>query len=158
MHVRRTVLAVAAATLTVATAVAVAAAPAQSTTRTIRQFTEDWHFILGDPAGAQQPGFDEGACFDEGAWKTVTLPHDWAIAGPVDQNAPTRSAGGFFPAGVGWYRKSFTVPARDAKPTAVRPTFIVFDGVMANSDAYVNGQFLGHRPYGYVSFVYELTP
>jgi beta-galactosidase len=62
------------------------------------------------------------------------------------------------PAGIGWYRKSFTVPAAEASPTAARRTFVVFDGVMANSDVYLNGTLLGHRPYGYVSFVYELTP
>jgi beta-galactosidase len=36
--------------------------------------------------------------------------------------------------------------------------YIVFDGVMANSDVYLNGVLLGHRPYGYISFVYDLTP
>jgi beta-galactosidase len=62
------------------------------------------------------------------------------------------------PAGIGWYRKTFTVPDADAQPTSPRRTFVVFDGVMANSDVYLNGELLGHRPYGYVSFVYELTP
>jgi beta-galactosidase len=88
----------------------------------------------------------------------VTLPHDWAIAGPVKEDAPSRGAGGFFPTGIGWYRKSFTVSAAEATPTAPRRMFIAFDGVMANSDVYLNGALLGHRPYGYVSFVYELTP
>jgi beta-galactosidase len=132
-----------------AAAVAASAPPAP---RTVQQFTEGWRFINADLTGAQKPAFDDAS------WKTVTLPHDWAIAGRVDQNAPARAAGGFFPAGVGWYRKAFTVPAADATPTASRRTFIVFDGVMANSDVYLNGELLGHRPYGYVSFVYELTP
>jgi beta-galactosidase len=135
-----------------ASSAAAVAAPAPPAPRTVQQFTEGWRFINGDPAGAQQ------LAFDDAAWKTVTLPHDWAIAGPVDQNAPTRGAGGFFPAGIGWYRKAFTVAASDAISTASRRTFIVFDGVMANSDVYLNGELLGHRPYGYVSFVYELTP
>ena len=146
MHVRRFVLAV-----LVVLAPAALAAPVPSP-RTIRQFTDGWRFIQADPAGAQQ------FAFDDSAWKTVALPHDWAIAGPVDQNAPTHGAGGFFPAGVGWYRKAFTVSASEASPAAPRRTFIVFDGVMANSDVYLNGELLGHRPYGYVSFVYELTP
>jgi beta-galactosidase len=88
----------------------------------------------------------------------VTLPHDWSIAGPPKEDAPSRGAGAFMPTGIGWYRKSFTVPDADATPTAARRTFIVFDGVMANSDVYLNGALLGHRPYGYVSFEYELTP
>ena len=59
----------------------------------------------------------------------------------------------FLPAGVGWYRKQFTLPADYAQ----RRVFIEFDGVMANSDVWINGFHLGHRPYGYVSFRYELT-
>src|SRR6185295_14403572 len=34
---------------------------------------------------------------------------------------------------------------------------IDFDGIMANSDVWINGFHLGKRPYGYVSFQYELT-
>ena len=129
-----------------------AATPASQKPRTIQQFTTGWRFLQADAAGAEKPGFDDSA------WKSVALPHDWAIAGPVKEDAPSKGAGAFMPTGVGWYRKSFTVPAADAKPTAARRTFVVFDGVMANSDVYLNGELLGHRPYGYVSFVYELTP
>ncbi len=49
------------------------------------------------------------------------------------------------------------LPAR-ADASRRGASFVVFDGVMANSDVYLNGELLGHRPYGYVSFVYELTP
>jgi beta-galactosidase len=118
----------------------------------IQQFTTGWRFVQADPPGAEKPDFDDSA------WAGVTLPHDWSIAGPVKEDAPARGAGGYFPTGVSWYRKTFTVPDADATPTAARRTFIVFDGVMANSDVYLNGVLLGHRPYGYVSFVYELTP
>ena len=120
--------------------------------RTIQQFTSNWRFLQSDAPGAEK------AAFDDSAWTSVTLPHDWSIAGPVKEDAPSRGAGGFFPTGVGWYRRIFTVPAADASPTAARRTFIAFDGVMANSDVYLNGVLLGHRPYGYISFIYELTP
>jgi beta-galactosidase len=126
---------------------AVAAGP-----RTVEQFTTGWRFLQTDAPSAEKPGFDDSA------WTSVTLPHDWSIAGPVKDDAPSRGAGGFFPTGIGWYRKTFTVADVDAAPTAARRTFVVFDGVMANSDVYLNGELLGHRPYGYVSFVYELTP
>ena len=126
--------------------------PASQKPRVIQQFTTGWRFLQADAAGAEKPGFDDSA------WKSVTLPHDWSIAGPVKEDAPSRGAGGFAPTGIGWYRKTFTVPAADAKPSAARRTFVVFDGVMANSDVYLNGELLGHRPYGYVSFEYELTP
>jgi beta-galactosidase len=126
--------------------------PASQKPRVIQQFTTGWRFLQADAAGAEKPGFDDSA------WKSVTLPHDWSIAGPVKEDAPSKGAGAFMPTGIGWYRKTFTVPAADAKPTAARRTFVVFDGVMANSDVYLNGELLGHRPYGYVSFEYELTP
>src|SRR5271170_1244688 len=127
------------------------AAPAD-TPRTVQPFTTGWKFLQADAEGAEKSGFDDSA------WASVTLPHDWSIAGPVKEDAPARGAGGFFPAGIGWYRKTFAVPDADTTPTAARRTFIVFDGVMANSDVYLNGALLGHRPYGYISFVYELTP
>ncbi len=120
--------------------------------RVVQQFTTGWRFLQADAAGAEKPEFDDSA------WTAVTLPHDWSIAGPFKEDAAAKGAGGFAPTGVGWYRKTFTVPDADATPNAARRTFIVFDGVMANSDVYLNGELLGHRPYGYVSFVYELTP
>src|ERR1019366_10005521 len=119
--------------------------------RVIQQFTTGWRFVQADPKGAENPGFDDSA------WEGVTLPHDWSIAGPVKEDAPARGAGGFFPTGVSWYRKSFTVPDAEATPTATRRTFVVFDGVMAKSDVYVNGEIIGRRPYGKVSLVYEMT-
>jgi beta-galactosidase len=120
--------------------------------RVVQQFTTGWRFLQADAPGAEK------LAFNDSTWASVTLPHDWSIAGPFKQDAPSRGAGAYAPTGIGWYRKTFTVPAADASPTAARRTFIVFDGVMANSDVYLNGELLGHRPYGYVSFYYELTP
>ncbi len=131
---------------------AASTAGASQRPRAIQQFTAGWRFLPADALGAEESGFDDSS------WKSVTLPHDWSIAGPVKEDAPSRGAGGFFPTGIGWYRKTFTVPVADADPMAARRTFIVFDGVMANSDVWLDGQLLGHHPYGYTSFVYELTP
>ncbi len=110
-------------------------------------FDAGWRFLKGDATGAEQPQFDDAA------WRAVNVPHDWAIEGPFDQKNPAGGAGAFLPGGVGWYRKSFTLADADAG----RRFFIDFDGVMANSDVWVNGFHLGQRPYGYVSFRYELT-
>jgi beta-galactosidase len=118
----------------------------------IQQFNTDWRFLQSDAPDAQSPTFDDSA------WKTVTLPHDWSIAGPVEENAPSRAAGGFFPSGVGWYRKTFRLAVNSLELSNARRTFIAFDGIMANADVYCNGELLGHRPYGYVSFSYDLTP
>jgi beta-galactosidase len=115
--------------------------------RGIQSLDTDWRFSQSDPTNAQSPTFDDAQ------WQTVTLPHDWSIAGPVKEDAPSRAAGGFFPTGISWYRRTLTLPKLD--PT--KRTFIAFDGIMANSDVYCNGELLGHRPYGYVSFNYDLT-
>jgi beta-galactosidase len=124
------------------------AAPASPQPRQILQFTSDWHFTQSDPTDAQSPAFNDST------WQTVTLPHDWSIACPVKEDAPSRAAGGFFPTGIAWYRHTLEITKLD--PT--KRTFIAFDGIMANSDVYCNGELLGHRPYGYVSFNYDLTP
>ena len=115
--------------------------------RQVRSFDPDWRFYKGDAPGAEQPAFDDTA------WRTLDVPHDWSIEGPFDQNNPTGGAGAFLPAGVGWYRKRFALPAA----LSGRRLFIEFDGVMANSDIWINGTLLGHRPNGYVGLRYELT-
>jgi beta-galactosidase len=120
-------------------------------TRIITSFDEDWRFLKAD-ALDKVPDADNPD-FDDSAWRTLNVPHDWSIEGSFDEKNPTRGAGGFLPAGVGWYRKHFTLPAEYAQ----RCVFIEFDGVMANSDVWINGHQLGKRPYGYVSFRYELT-
>ncbi len=122
--------------------------PASAQPRQIQQLDTGWRFLQSDAPDAQSPTFDDSA------WNPVTLPHDWSIAGPVEENAPSRGAGGFFPTGIGWYHRTLTL----AKLDPAKRIFIAFDGIMANSDVYCNGELLGHRPYGYVSFNYDLTP
>ena len=134
------------AALTVA-ALAPLTAPAQAPVRTIVDFKADWKFIQGEQAHG------EDAALDDSGWSTVTVPHDWSIAGPVDEKNLSGPAGGFFPTGIVWYRKSFSLPARDSH----RRVYVAFDGVMANSDVWINGFHLGHRPNGFVSFFYDLT-
>jgi beta-galactosidase len=110
-------------------------------------FESGWRFFQGDAQGSEKPAFDDSQ------WRTVDVPHDWSIEGPFAAKNPTGGAGGFLPAGVGWYRKHFTL----TNEYKGRLVFIEFDGVMANSDVWINGVHLGKRPYGYVSFAYELT-
>ncbi len=121
--------------------------PLAAAPRTTLPFDSSWRFLKADAPGAAQ------AEFADDAWRSVSLPHDWGIEGPFDEKAPARGAGAFLPAGVGWYRKHFGLPA-DA---ASRRVFVEFDCVMANSEVWINGFSLGKRPNGYVSFRYELT-
>jgi len=110
-------------------------------------FDADWRFLKADAPGAEQPNFDDFQ------WRKLDVPHDWSIEGPFASTNKTGGAGGFLPSGAGWYRKQFSLPAAQAG----QRVFIEFDGVMANSDVWINGHLLGHRPFGYVSFRYELT-
>ena len=64
-----------------------------------------WKFLLGDPSGAEAPSFMDTA------WRNVDLPHDWSIEGRPESQNPSGAGGGFFPAGAGWYRKTFSTPA-----------------------------------------------
>ena len=122
-------------------------APVAFAQRTTSSFDRDWRFLKADPSGAEKPEFEDSG------WRRLDVPHDWSIEGPVDEKNPTGAGGGFMPSGVGWYRKHFTL----TNNVQQQLVFIQFDGVMANSDVWINGFHLGHRPYGYVSFSYELT-
>ena len=115
--------------------------------RSIVSLDSDWAFFQGDVRGAEQAGLDSIA------WRKVDVPHDWSIEGKFDKDAATGGAGGWLPSGVAWYRKSITLPA-DSKGKLV---WVEFDGVMQNSDVWINGHLLGHRPNGYVSFRYDVT-
>lgn len=107
-----------------------------------------WKFLLGDPRGA------EALAFPDSAWRTVDLPHDWSIEGRPEKDNPSGPGEGYFPAGVGWYRKTFRTPAGwRGKRVSVE-----FDGVYRDSTVYLNGQKLGVHPNGYTSFAFDLTP
>jgi len=118
-------------------------APAeQSRTRT--SFNTGWKFSKGDFDKASTPDFDESG------WRDLDLPHDWGIEGPFTEEVGFK--GGYLPyPGIGWYRKSFTVPQD------TRNLMIEFDGIMRNSKVWLNGEYIGGWPYGYTSFAMDLT-
>ena len=111
-------------------------------------FTQGWTFHLGDEPQAAAPDYDDTA------WRTLNLPHDWAIEGDFSQDNPSGTGGGALPGGVGWYRKTFTADRTDEG----KRLRIDFDGAYMNATVYINGHELGTRPYGYISFSYDLTP
>ena len=110
-------------------------------------FDEGWKFIQEDVAGAEQKHFDDGA------WRGLDLPHDWSIEGDYDAENPMGDRCGYLPAGIGWYRKTIDVP-QEWKDKHVE---IAFDGVYMNSTVWANGKLLGMRPYGWISFVYDIS-
>lgn len=117
------------------------------TARSVISFDEDWSFLQEDRPGAQEVEFDASD------WRVLDVPHDWSIEGSFREDATTGGAGGWLPSGVGWYRKSFKF-SPDWKGKKV---WVEFDGVMANSEVWLNGHSLGVRPSGYFSFRHDLT-
>ncbi|WP_366183860.1 glycoside hydrolase family 2 TIM barrel-domain containing protein [Flavobacterium ovatum] len=118
--------------------------------------------------------YDFGAAFQENFndtdWESVTVPHDWAAKGEFDfandvqltmvvqdgDNKPfyrTGRSGALPYVGIGWYRTQYSVSAADLKGKVQ----ILFDGAMSNSKVYINGQYVGERPFGYISFYFDIT-
>ncbi|MGQ1783826.1 MULTISPECIES: sugar-binding domain-containing protein [unclassified Saccharicrinis] len=115
--------------------------------RHVEDFNFNWKFNLGDVPEARNVDFND----DD--WRELNLPHDWSI----EQNYTTENTSGstgFLPAGIGWYRKKISV----SEASKDKLTFIEFDGIYNNSEVWINGHYLGKRPYGYSVFGYELTP
>jgi len=108
-------------------------------------FNQDWKFSLSD-----QPQYRDSD-FNDGLWRILNLPHDWSIEGDIDQSVD--GSGGFFPIGIGWYRKTFILP----KSMKDKQLILQFDGIYMNSEVWINGQFLGRHPYGFTMLQYDLT-
>jgi beta-galactosidase len=109
-----------------------------------------WRFHLGDVPAASQ------AAFDDAAWRQLDLPHDWSIEGAADHAAPGAGAVGFFPSGIGWYRRHFVDPPSVWKGS--RRVTVDFEGVYMNAEVWVNGHRLGLHPYGYTPVCHDITP
>jgi len=122
------------------------ASAASSPARTRVDFDAGWLFNRGDFANAALPAFNDSG------WRRVSLPHDWSVEGPF--SADCGSGNGYAPGGFGWYRKHFRLDA-EHKGKIVS---IEFDGVYDYAEVWINGQFVGGRPYGYSSFECTLTP
>ncbi|HEU5164118.1 MAG TPA: glycoside hydrolase family 2 TIM barrel-domain containing protein [Chitinophagaceae bacterium] len=110
-------------------------------------FNKGWKFYLGDDSLAKEP------IYNDSKWRKLSLPHDWSIESDFIKDAPATNQGGSLPGGVGWYRKTFTLPSSATN----KNVSIAFDAVYKNSEVWINGHYLGKRPNGYVAFSYDLT-
>ncbi|MEM6964866.1 MAG: glycoside hydrolase family 2 TIM barrel-domain containing protein [Bacteroidota bacterium] len=119
-----------------------------SATGRTTDFNFDWKFSLDQSDDASQTDFDDSA------WRTLNLPHDWVIENSMDSTFEFWEATGRIPGkGIGWYRKSF--------PTMITEDevcYLHFDGVYNNATVWINGKELGFHPYGYSPFYFDLTP
>lgn len=108
-------------------------------------FDENWKFNLGDVSGAS------AAVFNDSAWRTVNLPHDFSIE--QDYTSAGEDESGYLPGGTGWYRKSFTVdPSWENKTVSID-----FGGAYMDTEVYLNGEKLGEYHYGYTPFSFVLS-
>lgn len=118
--------------------------------------------FIRDPARRHvRPAGDPGsevayvrADFDDRGWQPVTLPHDWAIAGPFLVEGNHGGMGRLPSWGIGWYRRRLAIPAADAGKS-IR---LEIDGAMAYATVWLNGHLVGGWPYGYSSWQVDLTP
>ena len=140
-------------------------------------FDEGWQFAFGD---ASSPAKDFGCGteyfnyltkaasihnegpyspkFDASGWATVDLPHDWVVDLPYAKEASHshgyKTVGYKYPqTSVGWYRKTFTVPADDYG----KHIWLQFDGIFRDSRIWVNGFYLGGEPSGYATQTYDIS-
>jgi beta-galactosidase len=157
---RRAVLALLPLALGLAARSAAAAGPRE---RLLADF--GWRFHLGNEWGNAQnlakaaSGYGPASVdFSDASWRRVDLPHDWAVELPFERKADVshgfKPVGGGFPQNsVGWYRRTFDLPKRDAG----RRIWLEFDGVFRDSTVFVNGWFVGRHESGYGSFRYDIT-
>ncbi len=138
--------------LLLATVLVVTATLHAQSVRSVLNFNKGWHFYYADTI--DRSNAYSAASFNDNKWRVLNLPHDWSIELPFSKDNPATPEGGALPGGIGWYRKSFTVPAT-AKDKLVS---IEFDGVYRCSEVWINGHLLGFRPNGYISFQYDITP
>ena len=124
-----------------------------------------WKFHLGNEWGIGQNLAKAGtgmgpasAAFCDASWRRVDLPHDWAIELPFDAKADIahgcKAIGEGFPQNsIGWYRRTFELPAADSG----QRLWLEFDGVFRDCTVFVNGWFVGHHESGYTGARYDIT-
>ena len=132
---------------------------AQESPRSRESFNQGWKFVKyfnasndavttdKEPENLQLPTVNDNN------WRSLDLPHDWAIEGPFSDTLENNT--GLLPwKGIGWYRKHFSVNDNDKE----KRIYVDFDGAMANAKIWLNGKYVGEWPYGYTSFRLDLTP
>jgi len=136
-----------------------------------------WRFFKGDfhrPTDglhwAKGGAFEYGPLspsYDDSRWRVVNVPHDFVVEGDFTRDLPagvgnpassgtkqdTHMMHGYLQGGVGWYRKTFFVPAEDDG----RMLALEFDGVFRNSTVWLNKHYVGTQASGYMGFRYDVS-
>ena len=104
-------------------------------------FNSGWRLIVGDPADASKPDYDDSA------WKPITLPHAWNEDDAFRKDIKDHSTG------IAWYRKSFMLPAA----AEGKKVFLEFEGVRQAGEFYVNGKWVGRHENGVMAVGLDIT-
>jgi beta-galactosidase len=121
-------------------------------------------FGYGEQSGYSGSGNASGPAspyFDDAAWRTLDLPHDWSIELPMVQNGSSFLVNhGDYPVGrafpntsIGWYRRRLSIPTRDQGKRLT----VTFDGVFRDAKVWLNGYYLGQHLSGYSGFTFDIT-
>ncbi|SEJ73478.1 beta-galactosidase [Sphingobium sp. AP50] len=122
------------------------AARAQGPVRVTESFNQGWKFKAGEVASG------ESAMLDDGAWRRLSLPHDFQMEQPWVKSASSQR--GFKEMGIGWYRKSFKADAG----WKGRKVLLDFDGMMLFGEVWLNGHKILDVDYGYLGKEVDLSP
>jgi beta-galactosidase len=104
-------------------------------------FNQDWKLFVGDPAGAENPDFDDSS------WKIVTTPRPWNEDDAFRKDIRDLSTG------IAWYRKHFKLPAGSTG----KKVFIEFEGIRFGGEFYLNGKPIGRSDNGVMAFGFDIT-
>ena len=128
------------------------------------ELLKNWKFTNYDYGAAFQKDFNDDN------WESVSIPHDWAVKedfnlthdiqltmviqdGETKPKYRTGRTGALPYVGIGWYRTNFELSSSDLD----QKFQLLFDGAMSNAKVYVNGNYVGERPFGYISFYFNIT-
>lgn len=104
-----------------------------------------WKFILQDLPAASEKDYNDSK------WRTLDLPHDWAIEQPLSMDNPGGTATGFWEGGTAWYRKSISIPSEYIN----KSIYLQFEGIFRDADVFINGKHAANQKYGYNEFIID---
>lgn len=121
---------------------------------TIKQLKDGWKFnLISTTSNVDYNSVAEAnKTYDDNAWQSVTVPHDWSIYLPFNANSLAGSTGGFLDGGDAWYRRRI-----DTSEMKRQKVYIYFDGAYMESNVYVNGIKVGQNKNGYNPFYFDIT-
>ncbi|MBC2605233.1 glycoside hydrolase family 2 TIM barrel-domain containing protein [Pelagicoccus albus] len=123
-------------------AAALSLSPMTGFARESETLADSWNFSHGP----EQPA-------ESDQWTEVSLPHDWSIELPRDEDQPSLGGNGFFQTGIGWYKRELLAPKRWMDQKAL----LHFEGVYQKASVWLNGELLAEHAYGYTPFQVDLT-